>query len=1695
MRSRRDSRHSRRPGRRPRAAVAAAAVAALVLAAPLAPGAGAGGAAADANALLRQVRKDTEWLAGRRSRAVGSEGHDRAVGELLAAIRALPGAHDWTDDPERRRAAREQARASAGAEPVWIWTDSFGVTVPAVSARGGTRQATLTVSDGPAAGTHAVWPIWPASVRLNTTPAGGISGRLVYVKEGRRRDLPARSLRGQIGVMEMTGGAQWQEVWNMGASAVVLLGSPAELATDAASHMTGLPICVPRFYVPDGPLADAIRQGKARQGRLDVACRWRRATGTNVWVLVGPRGRASPRPAIAVAAPLDAMSIAIGLAPGAETAVDAAMVLNLLRHYASSRPARPVVFAFVDAFAINQRGLRELLLALAVEDSESQVQAFREEDADRVEEYREHEALAASVGEHGERLRKLTGGAYDALHRYVKDEVAREVVAIETVMHPMRLRLPSLAGAERDRLAKEVSRLAARRSEFFAAQRHVLSGTPVAPPIARLARTLWQRARRRVRVQLAEAQSDLAALDKRRRLRDQLLGELGLFGQQQRPLEFLLGLDLSDSGVAAGLLSYCRYYNIPETNNVQRFRQWLSHVVRTEGESLWPGRLKPAVSLRPLLGTEAPDSFSVGETATVTGLAQCFGLPAATWATLDAARARLDTPQDRAERLDWSRLGPQIEATFRLVDRMVTRTDFTVPARSGPKWNRVTGVIVDTSPGEPVPRLPMPGYLTTLIKGKVEGSRAKPRWTAIVPGIRRQEFARTGVDGRFRFDGLYVHPTSAWHSEYYVQSYALGERGEIVRALDLRKSGRGVRLNAKLQSKDLTPLRAVAFTCREVSAVRLFDPRFLQNLPGGTLFDARRGTEPQRVNTTIYQGQLACQVEPGVRWQLVLRAGIARNRMALLNMMDPDDPAAAGLSVRRMIRGFLPGERLPLPPAQMAARDLYRLDKKRLRDYRRAGITSDPIEALQRRTERLLDECDAADRADDGAAVLRSAAAALSNEVRAYQAVRDTADDVIRGAIFLLLALVPFSFAMERLLFSTPRIYRQLAAMFVLFAVMTAVLWSFHPAFRISSQPLMIIMAFAILFMSLLVLSVVYSKFESGLAEVRSGRAEASGAQTSRMGVLVTAVRLGIANMRRRKLRTALTGIAVVLITFSLLCFMSTSTYRGQKQLSLAVEAAYTGVLIRQPSRRPMTEEAREQLANIVGDEDLLAVRTWWSNPWKPDWRLHVRNPRTGRQVSLQAALGVAANEPKFTRLDRVCADWARFAASQRGCYLAKSVAEELGVRAGETVVIAGRDVAHEMTLIAAYDSAAVDRMAIDLDGESVLPSDFSALSDEELQVVRNTALDVVVEAMAGGAGLTSETYMPPLSSASVAIVPERMLRGLRDTSIRSMAVLADGPAAAEALARELTGRLAFPIYYGFPGAVRAIASTPLLPRAPKALIIPLLIGGLMIFNTMLSSIAERRREVYIYTSLGLAPLHVGVLFLAEAVTYGLMGAVFGYVVGQGVATALGQLGWMGGLTLNYSGTQAVAVMLMVLAVVVLSSLVPAYLAGRLAAPSTERSWRVPEPKGNLIHDVLPFTVTPQTAGGVVMFLLEYLDAHREGTIGHFTTDALRAFRERTDGLEAVGIAGTVWLAPYDLGVRQDVRLTIRPAGADGVYGIHIELERHSGQMRSWRGLNRTFLGDLRRQLLGWRRLKMQRILEYIAEGREMLEKAPTGEA
>src|SRR5207237_2717340 len=115
-------------------------------------------------------------------------------------------------------------------------------------------------------------------------------------------------------------------------------------------------------------------------------------------------------------------------------------------------------------------------------------------------------------------------------------------------------------------------------------------------------------------------------------------------------------------------------------------------------------------------------------------------------------------------------------------------------------------------------------------------------------------------------------------------------------------------------------------------------------------------------------------------------------------------------------------------------------------------------------------------------------------------------------------------------------------------------------------------------------IAVVYGKFDVELKRLRSGRGTAPGASFASAGVMMSAVLLGIANMRKRKFRTLLTSVTIVLITFAVLCFTSSAHYVGTTTIPMGVASSHPGILLRQRGFRPMPSILAAQLRTVLAD-------------------------------------------------------------------------------------------------------------------------------------------------------------------------------------------------------------------------------------------------------------------------------------------------------------------------------------------------------------------------------------------------------------------------------------------------------------------------------------------------------------------------------
>ena len=176
----------------------------------------------------------------------------------------------------------------------------------------------------------------------------------------------------------------------------------------------------------------------------------------------------------------------------------------------------------------------------------------------------------------------------------------------------------------------------------------------------------------------------------------------------------------------------------------------------------------------------------------------------------------------------------------------------------------------------------------------------------------------------------------------------------------------------------------------------------------------------------------------------------------------------------------------------------------------------------------------------------------------------------------------------------------------------------------------------------------------------------------------------------------------------------------------------------------------------------------------------------------------------------------------------------------------------------------------------------------------------------------------------------------------------------------------------------------------------------------------------------------------------------------------------------------------LILGVVLLSSIIPARLASKIAAPSIDRTWKVPEPKDGTILATLPFTINKTAADGALAYLAEFFAAHRDGSIGAFAAGPLTPLEKRNGDGDARGLRTSIWLTPFDLGVRQNLELFIHPGQFPDIYEVEVILQRQAGDDASWYRLNRPFLTELRQQFLQWRSLSSAKMLEYVARSRQM---------
>lgn len=593
-------------------------------------------------------------------------------------------------------------------------------------------------------------------------------------------------------------------------------------------------------------------------------------------------------------------------------------------------------------------------------------------------------------------------------------------------------------------------------------------------------------------------------------------------------------------------------------------------------------------------------------------------------------------------------------------------------------------------------------------------------------------------------------------------------------------------------------------------------------------------------------------------------------------------------------------------------------------------------------------------------------------------------------------------------------------------------------------------------------------------------------------GNVGAAISLAIASMRRRPARTALTVVTVLLLTFTIVSFVSFQGEQGVNRHYLGAGDENPRLLLHRRVWKPMDAHVLEEYRSHFGKDYDVHGRYWLVQALSPKTaaeELQVAIATTeGRRSTASAIMTVDPIE--IARIpgvkDMLAGDSAAFARGE-GVFLSKRMAHDLGIQPGAKLRVRGLAV----KLLGTFDPQTLTEMRQE-DGSPFLPIDFrltqQALGNFESKGSAGGGTDALGDLEDQLAGLGVEA-MEPVSADVVVIAPTALAADF-GLSLEAVVAYPRADVDLEAAARQ-TAMLQSDGVYVNQGGERTFYfyGDKLQVSGRWDVVVPLVLGGLIIFSTMLGSIIDREKEIYTFSALGLSGRNIAMLFFVEASVYAVVGGFGGYLFSQAATWLLeflARFGWFRAPELNYSSSAAIYTMLLVMTTVIVSTIYPAWRAAQKATADTASTWRVPAPQGDLISFAFPFTISRHDIGGITCFLKEYLATHADRTIGQFAVSDIEVFRDPTHGM--LGLRARVWLQPFDEGVSQRFELTARPSSIEEVCDIYLQVERISGPPLSWRRSNVGFLNRLRQQFLLWRTLDDDVMAAYLAKADETVE-------
>jgi len=1023
---------------------------------------------------------------------------------------------------------------------------------------------------------------------------GVLTGPLYYVGKGKWSDIKGMNIENSIVILDADSGQNWQQLASIGAKSIIYLNDSPTVSKYLFAEKEELtPIQLPCFWMEKKQISQFFdspvfaKPGLiAGTAELTAAAHWREVIAENIYGLIPGNDPKLKKELLIIEAFYDASGFVSNRAPGADEATSIATLLHLAGELKKNPPARPVLLLANSGHSQSLAGMRDILWSISSKKKLLKTEKKR---------------LKASLSQTKENLQALEDIQWPMemdlerdlqIHLAMEDQIKLLVDTVSRKLNSLRLLRGKTKTPETEAAIKELSktrllfrRLGWRKSfhDLGADEKELFQQT--------LPQAINNNKKRK-----KELKSHLKTLKTAFAFRKFVSDyEIAAF----------ISLHLSSHGNGIGAFHQGFLYKLKaRVNRTGIFSDIADLLAKTSRQSK---------STTPYIETLRPsrlrswDSWFLDKPALGGEVASLGGYLGISLVSTADARALWGTPWDTTEYINWDTLRNQAL----LITDMVQAMAGAEKLHSGKLPRKGLATVT--------------GRANLLLQGELFANFPAAETVLLAYQGTRKHYATVDATGRFQIKG--VADKKHVLDKLILEGYRFDkESGKVIWAIDKKLTGKKnyrVKVRKRHAKTDLT-----LFPCTETTIFGLLEPRNFNYLTKITLLDGRRDAPPQhywysRIDTRK-STMASIYTEPGTWLKATLSDNVLTRKMILTNGTE-ENSMGFGYSVDQ--------HNAILNTVYRAAKDIWTLLSPRITNLESHGIFDDKISKLEERGLTALLRADNSLTNHDYAGFSKAAAEAMALANRVYMQVEKTQKDVLFGVLFYIALFVPFAFCMERFLFNYANIYKRIVAFSGILLILIAIIRQVHPAFQLAYSPTVVILAFFILGLSLMVSLIIFFRFEEEMILLQRRASHKRPSEISHWKAFTAAFFLGVSNLRRRRIRTILTCLTLIILTFTIMSFTTVKSGERQSRLFFQDTAPYQGLLLKRVDWRSMPVEAVDSLVDGFENTEGIAPRIWLEAR-DATQAVHVPLQYGKNSAELQGLIGLSPAEAKVTGID-----------------------------------------------------------------------------------------------------------------------------------------------------------------------------------------------------------------------------------------------------------------------------------------------------------------------------------------------------------------------------------------------------------------------------------------------------------------------------